>query len=115
MRRYLLLAGCLLAFACAEEPPETGTVMAKPWRAEYQERVDGGSYCVSYDKSGFCTIRIDNPDRYETRCAGGCFYLTLEHCERSDDKGEKCRKGNRQVPESIWGEYEVGQHYPNPQ
>lgn len=104
-----LVCGAML-LGCAEPPPESGTVIDKRWKAEYESWVPGNTICVSYS-NGACTMRMQTSGHYVTKCAGGCFWLHLENC---DEGADKCKDGERRVTNEIWHQYEVGQHYPEP-
>lgn len=97
--KYVLIALVLsIVVTACDSPPESGTVTGKDYAPSY---ITWNRQCVSFDKNGICNNWIMTPTVWPERW---CLELRDDH----DSKKTGCRE----VDETTFHDYEVGEHYP---
>jgi hypothetical protein len=107
----LFIAGGWWLFQTTPLRMEEGTVVEHRFTAQYEETHDGGSTCVSYDKNGGCSFRVQNADIHHTHCVGGCYEIRVDGCSLDRRGQEHCRKEWKSVSEFMYNDCEDGSHW----
>lgn len=94
--KYALITLVLAVAACGA--PESGTVIGKHYTASW---TTFNRQCVSFDKNGLCNNWILVPVTYPE---SWCLELRDDHA--------RDKTGCREVDETTYHDYEVGEHYP---
>ena len=113
----------LLVASCNSSPSiREGKVVERKfspahWEGGYEYYTDYGYTCgIDYSGKYTCGVRPHQESRWEDQhiWKDDRFELQLENCERNDKDELKCRRGWITVPESEYGRYAIGVHYPDP-
>ena len=107
----LIITGVWFLFQNMQPSITEGTVQAHNFTAEYEETHDGGTTCISYNRDGTCSFRVQNPDIHHTHCIGGCFEIQVHGCTRNRQNEESCRNEWKTVSEFTYHDCERGSYW----